>query len=374
LRAVLVEGTRQAKIGSAFDQRRKEIAVTGLLSEARYAARQAARVAWFQGAYMIARRMQGPVIDAERDAIAHAPRMPLPSRQDLLADIAALFERDIAAARSGLYPLPNDWTGSAVAEWAGMQRFLADVPKVADRRRKRAADEPFVAHRGKRPRYYLQNFHFQSGGWMTEDSAAIYDTQVDVLFSGATAAMRRQAIPLIARHLAGRDQRHTTLVDVAAGTAIWLRDLRSAFPALGVTLLDMSEAYLATARLRLGRDRRRREVVGAAEAMPLRSGSQDIVTSIYLFHELPPKIRREVAREVARVLAPGGLFVLIDSIQRGEHPPYDGLLDLFPVGFHEPYFAGYLDEDLVGLFEGEGLRLHSRDRGFMSTILAFRKP
>ena len=33
---------------------------------------------------------------------------------------------------------------------------------------------------GKRPRYYLQNFHFQSGGWMTDDSASRYDTQVEV--------------------------------------------------------------------------------------------------------------------------------------------------------------------------------------------------
>jgi hypothetical protein len=37
--------------------------------------------------------------------------------------------------------------------------------------------------RGKRPRYYLQNFHFQSGGWMTEDSPERYDTQVEVLFT-----------------------------------------------------------------------------------------------------------------------------------------------------------------------------------------------
>jgi hypothetical protein len=40
-----------------------------------------------------------------------------------------------------------------------------------------------------RPRYYLQNFHFQSGGWMTDDSAERYDTQVEVLLNGTANAM-----------------------------------------------------------------------------------------------------------------------------------------------------------------------------------------
>jgi hypothetical protein len=44
--------------------------------------------------------------------------------------------------------------------------------------------------RRKRPRYYLQNFHYQSGGWMTDDSAERYDTQVEVLFNGTANATR----------------------------------------------------------------------------------------------------------------------------------------------------------------------------------------
>jgi hypothetical protein len=48
--------------------------------------------------------------------------------------------------------------------------------------------------RGKRPRYYLQNFHYQSGGWMTDDSAERYDTQVEVLFNG-TASRPAAALP-----------------------------------------------------------------------------------------------------------------------------------------------------------------------------------
>jgi len=38
--------------------------------------------------------------------------------------------------------------------------------------------------------------------------------------------------------------------------------------------------------------------------MPLPDTSQDAVTSIFLFHELPPKVRRITIRECARVLKP----------------------------------------------------------------------
>jgi ubiquinone/menaquinone biosynthesis C-methylase UbiE len=60
------------------------------------------------------------------------------------------------------------------------------------------------------------------------------------------------------------------------------------------------------------------------------------VTSIFVFHELPPKVRRVAFREFARVMKPGGRFVLVDSLQRGDQPDYDGLIELFPQNFHEP--------------------------------------
>ena len=46
--------------------------------------------------------------------------------------------------------------------------------------------------RGKRPRYYLQNFHYQSGGWMTDNSAERYDTQVEVLLTAQPMRAREE--------------------------------------------------------------------------------------------------------------------------------------------------------------------------------------
>jgi hypothetical protein len=37
---------------------------------------------------------------------------------------------------------------------------------------------------GKYPDYYLQNFHFQSDGWLSDNSAQVYEYSTETLFSG----------------------------------------------------------------------------------------------------------------------------------------------------------------------------------------------
>jgi ubiquinone/menaquinone biosynthesis C-methylase UbiE len=64
----------------------------------------------------------------------------------------------------------------------------------------------------------------------------------------------------------------------------------------------MSEAHLKHAKRHLKRRFRNSLVVGKAEAIPLPDNSPDAATSIFLFHELPPKVRRGVVAECARVL------------------------------------------------------------------------
>jgi hypothetical protein len=64
----------------------------------------------------------------------------------------------------------------------------------------------------------------------------------------------------------------------------------------------------------------------------------------------------------------------VDSLQRGDRPDYDGLLELFPQNFHEPYYAGYLDENFGALARACGLA-HVRDtEAFVSKVMVFDKP
>jgi ubiquinone/menaquinone biosynthesis C-methylase UbiE len=136
----------------------------------------------------------------------------------------------------------------------------------------------------------------------------------------------------------------------------------------------MSEAYIRHAQRELKRWSCMRFIVGKAEAIPLPDNSQDAVASIFLFHELPPKMRRVVLNECARVLKPGGRLVLIDSVQRGDRPDYEGMLDLFPKNYHEPYYESYTSEDFCALGAAFGLAYIRTVNAFVSKVMVFDKP
>ncbi|WP_034492221.1 class I SAM-dependent methyltransferase [Afifella pfennigii] len=342
----------------------------------RYAAMQSARVAWYTGHGFAMRRMLKRIAEKHPQAAPSVtpPSKPVPNTARLLRDVGKLMARDFANARAGLYPMPDPEETDLSRLLATSRAFFADVPEVARRRREGASQEVGGKRgTGKRPRYYMQNFHFQSGGWMSEESARLYDMQVEVLFNGAASAMRRQALVPVAEALQGRDQRQLLAADIACGTGRFVADLRGAYPRLPVIALDLSEEYVNETRRHVGRAATLRPMVAKAEALPLPDASLDVASAIYLFHELPPKVRRQVAAEIGRVVKPGGTFILVDSLQPGDMPDYDGLLEVFPQLFHEPYYRGYLAEDLPRLFAPHAMVVEKVETAFFSKIVTFRR-
>ena len=51
------------------------------------------------------------------------------------------------------------------------------------------------------PDYYLQNFHHQTDGYLSDHSAGLYDLQVEILFNGTADAMRRRVLAPLRRGL-----------------------------------------------------------------------------------------------------------------------------------------------------------------------------
>jgi ubiquinone/menaquinone biosynthesis C-methylase UbiE len=339
-----------------------------------YASTQLPRMAWYGGHFYVLRRLADEVRRQRGDT---RPKRPSDPRVDerLSADLRALFEQDLANVEAGLYPLPADHDGSLFTLIERSRLFFDDLPAIDARRRRQTTHEVLTEHTSRRrPDYYLQNFHFQSGGWLTEDSAERYDTQVEVLFRGTANAMRRQALPPLAEALAGRDQRQFRLIDLGCGTGRFLDFVKQAWPRLPALGLDLSAAYVRHARRHLARWARLNLVVANAEAIPARDRSCDAVTSIFMMHELPPDVRRTVIGEAARVLKPGGRLILIDSLQRGDEPVYDGMLERFPRDYHEPYFLSYLGEDFAGIARGSGLVHRRSTRAYVSKVMVFDKP
>lgn len=345
-----------------------------------YAASQSARVAWFLGQYMLAARLGARITGRTR--VASPTGRPVPDTRAILEELRALLARDLANIEAGWYRLPHDLVPNPRRVLADAAAFFRDVPRVSRRRRDHVGTEVRAnppPGSESLPAYYRQNFHYQTGGYLTEESARLYDHQVEVLFGGGADAMRRQALVPITRHLRNRGSLGRTtdcrLLDVAAGTGRFLTFVKDNHPRLPVTALDLSPAYLREARRNLAPWARSTALLqGAAEAIPLAGESQDVVTCIYLFHELPPKIRAQAAAEMARVLKPGGILVFMDSLQYGDNPAMDGLLDIFPQAFHEPFYAHYARDDLGALFATAGLRPREASLAFMSKLLVLEKP
>jgi ubiquinone/menaquinone biosynthesis C-methylase UbiE len=300
---------------------------------------------------------------------------PVPSLQQLLAEQAQLIMSDALAVRDGLYPPTEDEAASPLTHLERARQMLADLPAAAGRRAGNDAStakaEPAAA---SLPEYYAQDFHFQTGGYLTEASARLYDVQVETLFMGAAGPMRRAALRPIAEFMRGRDQRQITLLDVGCGTGRFLRQVRLAYPAMRLKGLDLSRAYLDEAARHFDGLRPPELIAAPAEHMPLPDASVDVAAAIFLYHELPPDVRRRVTAEIARVLKPGGRFVFLDSLQMGDRPGWDGLIESFPVRFHEPYYRSYAMDGLDGMFSDAGLAPHSSATVYLSKLMVRHKP
>ncbi len=72
------------------------------------------------------------------------------------------------------------------AHLARVRQMFADLPEAYARRAdKDATTAKAEAAAAGVPEYYAQDFHFQTGGYLTEGSARLYDVQVETLFMGA---------------------------------------------------------------------------------------------------------------------------------------------------------------------------------------------
>lgn len=353
-----------------FDSARKQA------GRARYTAAQGLRAAWYGGQYMVARR---------RSAGFNRPGEPVfkpkntPETKALRSAYFDLFRQDRANVEAGLYPDPfrqdmrlRDFPKSVRRARA----FLSDVSEVDRRRLDRNGTEvrDLDAADPKRfPTYYRQNFHYQTDGWLSEDSAEIYDHQVEALFTGAADAMRRVALGELVRAVRQGDQKQTRVLDLACGTGRFMAQTLRAMPRLSLTGLDLSPHYAATARDAVQRWPKASIVEGMAEELPFEDNSFDHLISIYLFHELPPRVRPKVIAEAARVLKPGGCFIIADSLQFGDKDGLDGFLEYFPEGFHEPYYKGYLSWAFDPHMEQNGFTAERLKLAFLTKVRVWRK-
>ncbi len=300
-------------------------------------------------------------------------RLPVAEQVTWQRRFRDLLARDLHNVEAGYYP------GELLVQFPFGEYLrcvptgLAEMPRVLMRQRgRRYAELPEGVDLARYPRYYRRTFHWQSDGWLSRKSARMYDVGVEFLFLGTADVMRRMAIPPVVD--ATRDLPAPRVLDVACGTGRFLKQLHQALPRARLWGLDLSPWYIQRAREVLADIPDVSLIADNAESMPLKDASFDVVTSIYLFHELPAAVRRRVVSEAFRVLAPGGRFVLVDSVQLGDRSGFEWSITNFPALYHEPYYRHYLKDDLEPLLEAAGFEVERSEVHLVSKVVTARKP
>ena len=304
-----------------------------------------------------------------------AVKRQLPSRDTVIAlrkRLVALVKADLRNVEEGHYPrelLSTSLSGQVVR---ALPKLVRDAPQfVARKRRGDFKDLPPDLELAAFPAYYRRNFHWQSDGYLSDASAEVYEASVELLFRGTAAVMRRQLIPHLSRMRAS-DELFTRLLDLGTGTGTMLEMFARCFAEVDLAGVDLSPFYARLAQRRLGA--RASVTAGNAESLTAASDTYDAVTSVFMFHELPRKARRNVVREAYRVLRPGGLLVIADSSQYADAPELREVLDAFPREFHEPYYLDYLADALPELVRGAGFVVEAHESHMVTTVVAARKP
>jgi ubiquinone/menaquinone biosynthesis C-methylase UbiE len=308
--------------------------------------------------------------------VTRTPRPVLPPAQlrALLRRRDALHARDLANVEEGLYPreLLFDIPYGRYAR--ALPRLVRDTPRVARRMRRGDFHDIPAVDKQRYPAYYRRTFHWQTDGYFSEHSAEVYELGVELLFRGMADVMRRQIIPPITRLVreVGSAPR-VKLLDVACGTGRTLHQIARAHPAMRLWGIDLSPAYVRIARRRLADLDEVSLAVENAEQLPFADGTFDAATSVYLFHELPRNARRNVVRELRRVVRPGGLVVIEDSAQPAESAEIESALRQFPLEFHEPFYADYLEDDLAALLAEEGFEVTAVEPHLVAKVVVARR-
>ncbi len=302
------------------------------------------------------------------------PEVPPEVEREARRRFMCLLRADLSNAEQGLYPRELLFQFPAREYARELPRLLADVPRTLRRKKAGDFDDIPAVDAERYPSYFRRTFHWQTDGYFSARSARLYDLAVELLFLGAADVMRRQIIPPVTRFLRESPRPAARLLDVGCGTGRTLLQLAVAHPSLRLFGVDLSPAYVQAARKLLAHVPEASLAAENGESLPYRDGFFDVVTSVYLFHELPRAARRKVAAEMRRCCAPGGLVVVEDSAQLAESAVLAPTLGNFARDFHEPFYDDYLRDDLAQVLAGAGFRVESVLTAFVSKVVVARAP
>ena len=318
----------------------------------------------------------------------------------MLSEVALSYEQDYERIEQGKYKKPYDmYTQNRQNNpfYFGQQtsRFISEAIGTIARRNRGTEDDKRTwltdnPSTELYPDYYKTAFHYQTDGWMSQDSANVYETSTETLFLGRQDAMQRTAlVPLVEFANEMKDiGRPLKILEVACGTGRFMTFARDNLPLdTEFTAVDLSPFYLDKARDndKNWRNIRKRSESGdtkitpatfiqaKAEDLPFENEEYDAVICMYLYHEIPREIRAKAASEMARVTKKGGKVILTDSYQLGDRPGMNPFMKNFEK-MNEPHYVDFIEDFLPLHFEKEGLIPDAKIFCSRTKTLSFTKP
>lgn len=189
------------------------------------------------------------------------------------------------------------------------------------------------------PDYYLQPFHSILGGWLSKTAALGNRAAMEAVLENAhprkSLGIRDEISQLF-------PQEARNILDIGAGIGDDGAAIARRIPQSTVTAIEASPFMIIVGHHLHQEIPNLKWKHGLAENTELPDNSVDAINMSYVLHECPDNVKQVILKECWRILKPGGLLVISDSLNGDLHSHR---------GFFEPYKEQWLKvnpEQLLG--------------------------
>lgn len=216
------------------------------------------------------------------------------------------------------------------------------------------------------PAHARHEIHRQPGGFVGDPFAGwVYHYALSLAHYGGRNDHDEVFFQIAQSHPLPADGRVARILDIGCGPGQCTTAFKQRFPTAEVWGLDVAGPMVRYAHhraVKLGIDVNFTQDL--AESTPFPDGQFDIVSDYIMFHETSLSSMRAVAREVFRILRPGGVFGHLDAFTAGHpshRPPGDvqGKAMLWNIyrNNYEPFYLDYSGLDFPSVLRGAGFEL-----------------